>query len=308
MTQCWVYERREVTLEDVQTRCTERGFEVRGRDEQGIRLERNGVVLRVRREEVEQVAAELPHACSMRRARHRWVLEPSSLSQALDESNALIDAQLTLQTSTRGYLHLGWNDEVQPPDRATPAAASIGKLWGAAMKRGLTPMMKEAGFTKKGQCFHRSQGSATHRLAFRKSGARYHLDVGWSLKEAAALGGGECPIVIAGETVMFSAPVVDTPIETWNLTLDTDLDDLALDLVSELGRVVAALDRIDGPRAMLEHVDLSPGFYKLDRARLKLLLGDEAGARADVTLVAEAFADRPGVTLDGLMASVRGED
>lgn len=48
--------------------------------------------------------------------------------------------------------------------------------------------------------------------------------------------------------------------------------------------------------------------HKLDRARMKLLLGDEAGAKEDVAAVAEEFADRPAVTFDALMKSIRGQD
>ena len=48
--------------------------------------------------------------------------------------------------------------------------------------------------------------------------------------------------------------------------------------------------------------------HKLDRARVKLILGDEAGAQEDVAAVAEEFADRPAVTFDALMRSIRGQD
>lgn len=61
------------------------------------------------------------------------------------------------------------------------------------------------------------------------------------------------------------------------------------------------------PRSAVEHVDLSRGFNKLDRARLKLLAGDETGADEDVRAVAEAFADRLAISLEGLRAEVRGK-
>jgi hypothetical protein len=184
--------------------------------------------------------------------------------------------------------------------------------WAELLKHGASPTMKAAGFTKKASVWRRRRGSASQVVAFRGSSgnsfraARYYLEAGWDLDETLALGGSETgKIVIGGRPVMHAFSVgqlVAGLAREWVIDQATDDGALTRELSRQLGALVQLLDGIDGPRAMLERVDLAAGFAKLERAQLRFLLGDREGALSDVQAVCAELSDRQGMALAEVLA------
>ena len=232
-------------------------------------------------------------------------IDIDDLDEALDAINPLIELQGALQDATDGFLVLEWNGALQPPHRDDVADSAV-SVWSALMKQAIAPTLKGAGFARSRSTFTRTVGTAEQRIGFRARGNRerrhVHLEVGWNLAEVACLDTDLALVVVGGETVQGDAPVVERQPREWTFTRETLLDDAAELVERELTRVVEALDRLDGPAAVLEHVDLSDGFRMLHRAQLKAVTGDHAGALADVQTLHDAFSRRHGMEVDAILA------
>lgn len=270
------------------------GFAVDAPDDGGLVVRRDGIELMLHEGAATpaEISQRAPHAASLRRCPRRFVIEFADLDEVLQESNALIEVQCTLQELTEGYLVTPWNRGVLEPHGRTPAP----NPWATAMKRAVAPLMKAAGFSRKGSVFTRTHGTASQRVAFRKSGEHQSLDVGWNLEETVGLATNTARVVVGGQAVQFSRNLVPDGVAEWCVPAESDVDDLVHDLEQELGKLLAALDNVQDAASTLAHVDLESGFLRLDRAQLKFVLGDREGALADVDSVCEQFADRRGMT------------
>jgi hypothetical protein len=68
------------------------------------------------RQEAEEISQGTPHAAEMSRCNVRYEILIDDLDGVLDEINTLIDAQITLQNATGGFLFNTWNGQLQGPE------------------------------------------------------------------------------------------------------------------------------------------------------------------------------------------------
>jgi hypothetical protein len=66
--------------------------------------------------EAQEISAGTPHATAMSQCDARFEILLDDLDAALDETNTLIDAQITLQNLTGGFLYNTWNGMLSGPE------------------------------------------------------------------------------------------------------------------------------------------------------------------------------------------------
>lgn len=69
------------------------------------------------REEAEELGEGTPHAAELSRCDVRFEILIDDLNGVLDETNTLIDVQLTLQDATSGFMFNTWNQELTGPEK-----------------------------------------------------------------------------------------------------------------------------------------------------------------------------------------------
>jgi hypothetical protein len=171
------------------------------------------------------------------------------------------------------------------------------KLWTEGFKAGAVPVLSAAGFSGKATLFNRRLGSTIQVLSFRGDsrlpGERL-LELGIDLDEIRSLLPARTSGPVVGKTLVWLAPSMEQLglkiRDRWVIGAPSLLTAPAIAeaLQKSLTSLIAVLDRIDGPRAVLEHVELSRGSDPLQRAQLKYLLGDDTGAFADVQSICTA--------------------
>jgi hypothetical protein len=183
--------------------------------------------------------------------------------------------------------------------------------WAQVVKETVVPILKAAGFAKKANTFTRRRGSATQIVEIKASRGNgpsertYYIEVGFDLDETRALRADTTGnVVVGGQAVAFPYETsrLDPPLRReWRVDAGFDRQAISTEIDRGLRALVAALDPLEGPRHVLERLDLERGFDKIARAQLRYVLGDRAGARRDVEAVCAEFADRQGMRLEQVL-------
>ena len=139
------------------------------------------------------------------------------------------------------------------------------------------------GFSKRGSTFERRHGETLQLVELQRSahGSTLYVNVGIVFDAVTKLGASTTGARVIGKRPVHHGARVED--------------------LGGIERALELLDRIDGPAAALKVLDLERGFEKLLRAQLKSLVGDRAGALADVEAVAKEFSDRRGCTVNDLL-------
>lgn len=170
----------------------------------------------------------------------------------------------------------------------------------------IAPLMKPAGFRKRGLVFERQRGAVTQLVAVQLShggDGTFYVNLGLLFDAVTALGADDTgSVVIGGQAVHLSARLDALATkrlpQSWNVSEAA----AATQVADALTGVISILDSIvNAPTALAElERALARGFHKVLRAQLKYTTGDKKGAGADLAAVAEEFSDRQGCSVDEL--------
>jgi hypothetical protein len=181
----------------------------------------------------------------------------------------------------------------------------------AALAVAVAGLAKAHGFRKKALAFRRAHGQTTQAISFQLSGGNtsqegaFYVNIGISFDAVTALGGSTTgQLKIAGEAMQFAAQLDDlvpgAP-AVWEITEQTDPQDLGAQLGRVLAPVLERLDSIDSPASMLRQFPLDEGAQRVLRAQFHYVAGDFDAALAELRQVAAEFADRRGMSVEDLI-------
>lgn len=182
----------------------------------------------------------------------------------------------------------------------------------AALAAAVAGLAKAHGFRKKALAFRRTHGQTTQAISFQLSGGNalregaFYVNIGISFDAVTALGGSTTgQQVIAGEAMQFAAQLDElapgAP-AVWEITEQTDPQELGARLGRALAPVLERLDSIDSPASMLRQFPLDQGVQRILRAQFHYIAGDFGAALAELRQVAAEFADRRGMSVEDLIA------
>ncbi len=187
-----------------------------------------------------------------------------------------------------------------------------------AINASLSELGRAHGFKKKGAVFHRRLGGTTQLIAFQFSKANlgdeggFFVNIGLVFDALNAVGGTTTGrALVGGEVVHWGrrpGDLLPNAPSYWDVHVTTDPEQLGASLRAALEPIVAMLDRLDGPAALLEAFSLDRGFEKVLRAELRYVLGRHAEALADLRAVAAEFSNRRGVSVERLIEAHRLDD
>lgn len=171
----------------------------------------------------------------------------------------------------------------------------------------IAPLMKTAGFRKRGLVFERKRGEVTQLVTIQLSSGgdgTFMVNIGLVFDAIKALRNGTGGVVIGGKVVDFSTRLATKRLpKVWTVTSASAGTQVAAALAKALRR----LDSIDDAPSALDGLDseLAKGFHKVLRAQLKYTTGDKKGARADLAATAAEFSDRRGCSVEELAKRAR---
>jgi hypothetical protein len=173
----------------------------------------------------------------------------------------------------------------------------------------LKALAKARGFKKSALKFARDHGATFQVFELQLShgnsstSGAFYVNVGISFAAVTALKGETTgQLMIGGQSVHFGArleKIVAVAPASWEVTVHTEPEELGRNLVVRLRPMLEMFDRVDSPETMLEEPALERDLIL--RAQLRLITGDAKGALSDVKQVADALADRPGITVEWLL-------
>ncbi|MEM1343039.1 MAG: DUF4304 domain-containing protein [Pseudomonadota bacterium] len=178
----------------------------------------------------------------------------------------------------------------------------VQSIFDAAIKTGLAPPLKRAGFRKQALAFHRRHGACYHVIQVQKSQGnsadclRFYLDVGLGAPDLWAQAGHavgpvpkphECQVFGRYEQLLYGAAA------HLEVLPSTGVEALAEELCDLAGWLVITLDPVTSPDALLE----LPMAVGDDRAaQIHYHYGRDTAALAALERHHERFAERRGTT------------
>ncbi len=170
----------------------------------------------------------------------------------------------------------------------------------------IAPLMKTAGFRKRGLIFERKRGEVTQLVTIQLSSGgdgTFMVNIGLVFDAIKALRNGT-GVVIGGKVVDYSTRLATKRLpKVWTVTNASAGTQVAAAIAGALRR----LDLIDDAPSALDKLDseLAKGFHKVLRAQLKYTTGDKRGARVDLVATAAEFSDRRGCSVEELAKRAR---
>ena len=174
----------------------------------------------------------------------------------------------------------------------------------AAVRAGVTGVLRPAGFRKASLSYHRRRGTCVQVVNVQRSQGssaaekRFYINVGLAFDELCQLTNRavlekpkahECDDRGTRDRLGGLLPDVD---EHWEIGANTDPGPMAARLGHAMTALVAELDRIDGPAAYRSHRWFDRFRPKAENAQVFYILGDRDAARQEVERLAALFADR----------------